>query len=86
MIHVAVLRPPYTRLLLSGAKTIESRFAYSRRAPFGVIAAGDRVYFKISAGPFIARARAVEVMFHEEHTPAFVRARRSTTRAGAILR
>ncbi len=74
MIHVAVLRPRYARLVLSGAKTIESRLAQSRRAPFGAIAAGDRVYFKVSAGPFIARARAAKVMFHEELTPSFVRA------------
>lgn len=63
MHHVAIMEPRWRLVpkILSGEKTIESRWYRTRRAPWGVIAADDTVWFKDAAGPVTARARVTEV-------------------------
>lgn len=60
-IHVAILKRPYLELILRGRKTIESRLTTTAQPPFGRIAAGERLFFKVSAGPFMATALAGRV-------------------------
>lgn len=50
MHHVAIMKPSWKLIpkILSGEKTIESRWYQTRRAPWNGIAAGDVVYFKDS--------------------------------------
>jgi len=58
-LHVAVFSEPFLSLVLSGQKTIESRFSRNRCAPYGEIYEGDIILMKQVAGPIkgIALAR-----------------------------
>lgn len=69
MIHVAVLLKPYLDLILQGKKTVECRLTKDARDPFENIEAGERIYFKLSAGPFAATAIADHVMFESNLSP-----------------
>lgn len=51
-LHLAILQQPYLRLIVEGAKTIESRFnKRNRAAPYGRVAVGDLVLLKESGRP-----------------------------------
>jgi nicotinate-nucleotide pyrophosphorylase (carboxylating) len=67
--HVAILMKRYIDLILAGRKTVESRLTKTPRVPFGVIESNDVIYFKCSAGPYMARAVAGRVVFHDDLTP-----------------
>ncbi len=58
MDHVAIMRPSWKLIpkILSGTKTIESRWYLTRRAPWNGISRGDRVFFKDSGKPVVAAA------------------------------
>jgi hypothetical protein len=58
-LHVAVFSEPFLSLVLSGQKTIESRFSRNRCAPYGEVYEGDIILIKEVAGPIkgIALAR-----------------------------
>jgi ASC-1-like (ASCH) protein len=64
MHHVAIMNPKWRLIpkILSGEKTIESRWYQTRRAPWDRIAAGDTVWFKDAAKPVTAKASVSEVM------------------------
>lgn len=61
--HVAIMRRAWglTDKILTGEKTIESRWYKNRACPWGKIAVGDEIYFKDSGGPVRLRARVREV-------------------------
>lgn len=63
MHHVAIMDPRWRLIpkILSGEKTIESRWYRTRRAPWDRIAVGDTVWFKDAARPVTARAGVTEV-------------------------
>lgn len=67
--HVAIVTTHCLGAILDGRKTIESRLSSTRRAPFGAIRAGDRVWFKERGGEIGARARVQRVEFVEGLTP-----------------
>lgn len=67
--HVAILKPRYVELIRGGRKTIESRLTVTRRAPFGQIDVGERIYFKVSSGPFRLIAKVAHVQQHHPVTP-----------------
>ena len=48
------MRQPYLDLILSGLKTIESRFADVKCAPHGQIQPGDTVFLKKAGGSIVA--------------------------------
>jgi ASC-1-like (ASCH) protein len=48
--------------ILSGEKTVESRWYQTRRAPWGRIKPGDTVFFKDSGAPVTASARVARVL------------------------
>lgn len=58
--------------ILSGQKTIESRFSRVKTPPFGQIAPGDVVHLKLSGSLVIARATVAEVKEYENLTPAVI--------------
>lgn len=64
MEHVAIMKKSWglTWKILSGEKTIESRWYVSRRAPWNLIRAGDAVYFKDSGEPVSIVARVARVV------------------------
>jgi len=66
-VHVAVLVEPYLRLILAGSKTVESRFARRRYAPYGCLRSGDVILLKKAGGPIMGMCEAAEVSFHERH-------------------
>lgn len=53
-LHLAVMTGPFLGLILSGDKSIESRFHRVRQAPLFAAAPGDVVAFKQSGGPVSA--------------------------------
>lgn len=57
-IHVAIFSEPFLSLVLSGEKTIESRFSRNRCAPYGEIGDGDVILIKEVAGPICGVALA----------------------------
>lgn len=63
MIHIAIMKKSWGMVpkILSGEKTIESRWYKTRRAPWGKIFAGDTVYFKNSGEPVTVRATVEKV-------------------------
>ena len=50
-IHLAIVAEPFLTMVLSGEKTIESRFSRNRCAPYGEISDGDIILLKEVAGP-----------------------------------
>jgi len=71
-LHVAIVTPPYDRMILDGRKRIESRLTRTARPPFGCVAPGDALYFKRSGGAFFARAEAARVLMADRLTPGKV--------------
>ena len=55
-VHLAFMREPYLGHILSGRKTIESRFSVNRVMPFNRVGNGDAILFKRSGGPVEAIA------------------------------
>ncbi len=68
-IHIAILKRVYASAILAGTKTVESRLTRVAMPPYRVVEAGQRIYIKVSAGPFVAVARALEVVHLSDLTP-----------------
>ncbi|MBU2561665.1 MAG: hypothetical protein KKD17_05170 [Nanoarchaeota archaeon] len=68
MDHLAILSKRLNLLsrILSGEKTIESRWYKFPKTPFRSIAAGDTVYFKESGCPVSAKAKVDNALFFAE--------------------
>ncbi|MFH0701874.1 MAG: ASCH domain-containing protein [Candidatus Woesearchaeota archaeon] len=68
MKHLAILskKGKWLAKILSGEKTIESRWYKSRKTPYQNISSGDVVYFKESGQPVTARAKVSKVLFFSE--------------------
>lgn len=69
-IHIAILKREYLRMILAGQKTVESRLMKVRCPPFGMVKSGERLFFKVSGGPFMATALADEVHDFADQAPA----------------
>jgi len=65
MDHLAILDKKRNLLakILSGEKTIESRWYKLKKTPYGTIKAGDKVYFKDSGEPVTAVATVEKARF-----------------------
>lgn len=61
--HLAIFKGGAAEKILSGEKTVESRFSKRRNPPFGVISSGDLVYIKPSGGEIIGQFRVKKVFF-----------------------
>ncbi len=62
-VHLAVMLEPWLSLVLSGRKTVESRFGKHPVPPYGTVTPGDIIVFKRSSGPVLALALAVGVRY-----------------------
>lgn len=71
MEHVAIMKKSWALLpkILSGQKTIESRWYSSKRPPWNNIRPGDTVYFKDSGEPVTAKATVGSVLQFSDLTP-----------------
>jgi ASC-1-like (ASCH) protein len=67
MDHVAIMKASWklTEKVLSGEKTIESRWYTSRRTPWDSVVVGERIYFKDSGSPVTACATVAKVLQFE---------------------
>jgi ASC-1-like (ASCH) protein len=64
MDHVAIMKKSWrlTEKILTGEKTIESRWYAARCAPWDRITPGETVYFKDSGEPVALKARVAKVL------------------------
>jgi hypothetical protein len=63
-LHLAVMIEPYLRFLLSGAKTVESRFSVNRCAPYEQVNKGDVILLKKSGGPVVGLCQVAHRWFY----------------------
>ena len=68
--HLVILKRAFLDAIRGGAKTVESRFTRARRAYFGSVRAGDKLFLKLSSGPVLARADVARVKYFSGLTPA----------------
>lgn len=75
MVHVAYMKKSWGMIpkILSGEKTIESRWYQTKRAPWGKITAGEAVYFKNSGEPVTIKAKVRKVLEFESLTPGKIK-------------
>jgi len=69
MKHIAIMKKPLLAKILSGEKTIESRWYYTRRAPWDKVKKGDIIYFKNVGEPVTAQATVKKVLQFELDNP-----------------
>lgn len=67
MDHIAIMNPVWKLIpkILSGKKTIESRWYQTRRTPWNQASTGDTVYFKDAGRPVTACAMVADVLQFE---------------------
>jgi ASC-1-like (ASCH) protein len=68
--HLAILKKPYLNAILTGRKTIESRFTRARHTFISQVRQGDTLFLKVSSGPVCGRASVAAVKHFEDLTPA----------------
>jgi len=75
MDHVAIMRKSWGLLpkILSGEKTIESRWYKNKSAPWGKIKTGDTIYFKNTGEPVTVKVKVKGVKQIENLNPVMVR-------------
>jgi ASC-1-like (ASCH) protein len=71
--HLVILKKPYLHAILSGQKTIESRFSKARPRAFKRVLRGDKLFLKLSSGPVCATAVVAAVKNFENLTPEKMR-------------
>lgn len=57
MQHIAILRQPFFNMVLSGEKTIESRWSIHKVAPYGKVGVGDEILLKETGKDVTATAK-----------------------------
>jgi len=67
MQHIAFLAKKKKLLakILSGEKTIESRWYVNKKTPYGTVKAGDTLWFKETGDPVTARATVEKALFFD---------------------
>lgn len=67
MDHVAIMNKSWKLIpkILTGEKSIESRWYQTKRTPWNMAKVGDKIFFKNAGEPVIARADISEVMQYE---------------------
>jgi hypothetical protein len=64
-LHIAIMHEPFLSLLLTGRKTIESRFSVNRVCPFQSVAVGDILAIKAQSGPILGLTIVEHAAFYE---------------------
>lgn len=64
-LHLAIFIQPFLSLVLSGRKTIESRFSTRRVSPFNAVGSGDVILLKESGGPIVGLTQAKRTWFYQ---------------------
>lgn len=70
--HLAIFKGNGGEMILTGQKTIESRFSRAKIAPFGQISSGDLVYIKPSGKEIIGQFKVKKVVFIDKANGKYV--------------
>ncbi len=65
MQHIAILRQPFFDMVLSGTKTIESRWSMHKVAPYNKVKIGDEILLKETCKDVTATAKVKDVKYFE---------------------
>ena len=65
MQHIAILKQPFFDMVLSGEKTIESRWSMVKVAPYKKVSVGDKILLKETGKDVTATANVRKVQFYE---------------------
>ena len=65
MKHLAIFSSNLAQKILTGEKSIESRFSKAKIAPFGAISSGDLVYIKPTGKEIIGQFKVKRVVFYD---------------------
>lgn len=65
MQHIAILKQPFFDMVLSGEKTIESRWSMVKVAPYKKVSVGDKILLKETGKDVTATANVKKVQFYE---------------------
>lgn len=65
MKHIAIMRQPFLNMVLSGEKTIESRWSMHKVAPYNKVATGDIILFKETGKDITVKAIVRSVKYFE---------------------
>ncbi len=65
MQHIAILKQPFFDMVLSGEKTIESRWSMVKIAPYKKVSVGDKILLKETGKDVTATANVKKVQFYE---------------------
>ncbi len=65
MKHLAILKQPFYDMVLSGEKTIESRWSMHKVAPYNKVSKGDTIFLKETGKDVTATAKVREVKYYE---------------------
>lgn len=63
--HLAIMNKFAVEAVLSGHKTVETRFSKHRICPFGQVSVGDLVFMKLPGGDVIGQFRVKKVISYE---------------------
>lgn len=67
--HIAILKPKYLNLILSGPKRLECRLTRLACPPFRRVAPAEKVLLKRSGGPVRGQAIVRQTLFLDDLTP-----------------
>ncbi len=69
--HIAIMKKSWglTEKILTGEKTVESRWYKTRHTPWDRIKSGDNIYFKNSGEPVTVKAKVAKVLQFANLTP-----------------
>lgn len=65
MKHLAIFKQPFYDMVLSGEKTIESRWSMNKIAPYNKVNIGDEILLKLTGQPATATAKVKDVKYYE---------------------
>ncbi len=65
MKHIAIFRQPFFDMVLSGEKTIESRWSMKKVAPYKKVEIGDKLNLKLTGQAVSATAKVKDVKYFE---------------------
>ena len=71
--HLVILKKPYLDAILTGRKTIESRFYQTRQKWLSQVCTGDKLFLKASSGPVSATATVASVKVFDNLTAGQIR-------------
>lgn len=65
MKHIAILKQPFFNMILSGEKTIESRWSMNKVAPYNKVNIGDEILLKETGKDVTAIAEVKDIRYYE---------------------